>query len=165
MPKGVDVGGAWCWTSAHHEVPALARRFGVLPFPQHDEGLHVIDYGNDKPVTRHVKVALMKVYPRACFQCRVRESDAVRTNGATSFNVGGLAHSFFSVSNVLLAASHNLRRLQTILFVDSTSEKVAHFNVTLHDNRFCMLRHLQYSMNANDCCVHWSRRVFFLQQD
>eukprot|EP00752_Nemacystus_decipiens_P005918 g5348.t1 len=52
VEKGVDVGGAWCWTSAHREVPALARRFGVVPFPQHDEGRHVIDYGADKSVTR-----------------------------------------------------------------------------------------------------------------
>lgn len=57
--QDVDVGGAWCWTSTHREVPALARRFGIAPFPQHDEGLHVIDYGSDKPVTRHVQSALV----------------------------------------------------------------------------------------------------------
>ncbi|CAM9113169.1 unnamed protein product [Scytosiphon promiscuus] len=49
--RGVDVGGAWSWVSAHPDVPALARRFGVATFPQHDEGLHVIDRGHGK-VTR-----------------------------------------------------------------------------------------------------------------
>ncbi|CAM9394859.1 unnamed protein product, partial [Hapterophycus canaliculatus] len=50
--QGVDVGGAWSWVSAHPAVPALARRFGVSPFPQFDEGLHVIDHGQGKAVTR-----------------------------------------------------------------------------------------------------------------
>lgn len=48
--RGVDVGGAWSWASAHPDVPALARRFGISPFLQFDEGLHVIDHDHGKAV-------------------------------------------------------------------------------------------------------------------
>lgn len=34
-----------------------------MPFPQHDEGLHVIDYGADRQVTRHV------FYRSSCVSC------------------------------------------------------------------------------------------------
>ncbi|CAN0116761.1 unnamed protein product [Ectocarpus fasciculatus] len=50
--QGVDVGGAWCWTSAHHQMPALAQRFGVAHFLQYDKGVHVIDYGSQESVAR-----------------------------------------------------------------------------------------------------------------
>lgn len=44
--SGVDVGGAWCWKASHHEVPALATRFGIQAFDQYDNGLNVVDYGD-----------------------------------------------------------------------------------------------------------------------
>lgn len=60
--QGVDVGGAWSWVSAHPDVPALARRFGVSPFRQYDEGVHVIDRGHGKAVTRYTLL-----YVENCF--------------------------------------------------------------------------------------------------
>lgn len=46
LTQGVDVGGAWCWSSSHREVPALAERLGITAFDQHDEGINIVDYGD-----------------------------------------------------------------------------------------------------------------------
>lgn len=50
--QGVDVGGAWCWTSSHHDTPVLADRFGVTTFEQYDDGLNVVDYGDSTTRTK-----------------------------------------------------------------------------------------------------------------
>ncbi|CAM9294743.1 unnamed protein product, partial [Discosporangium mesarthrocarpum] len=42
---GVDVGGAWCWLSAHHGVPSLAKRLGIHAFPQYQQGWNLLDRG------------------------------------------------------------------------------------------------------------------------
>ncbi|CAM9768743.1 unnamed protein product [Ascophyllum nodosum] len=50
--QGVDIGGAWCWSGAHHRLPALAERFNVRSFPQHDTGLNAVDYGESVKKTK-----------------------------------------------------------------------------------------------------------------